>query len=84
MKDNERMMGNVSIRVEAERFFDAMAALKSMAVEVRSETTNGQDVTEEYIDLEAQLTTMEASEKQLLTLMEEAGTVEEILGVRKN
>ncbi len=82
-KDNERMMGNISIRVEAARFFDSLASLKALAVEVRSETTSGQDVTEEYIDLEAQLTTLEASETQLLALMEQAGTVEEILGVQQ-
>ena len=82
-QDNQRIYGNISIRVAAERFDAAIAALRAMAVEVRAENTSGQDVTEEYYDLDAQLVTLKASEDQLLELMERAGSVEEILEVQR-
>ena len=47
-----------------------------MAVEVTSESTSGQDVTEEYVDLSAKLRNLEATETQLLKLMEKAGKVD--------
>ena len=60
-QEGERLMGNISIRVPAERFDDAIGALRAMAVEVTSESTSGQDVTEEYVDLTAKLRNLEAS-----------------------
>ena len=82
-QDGERMMGNIAIRVLADYFDDAISALRGMAVEVRSESTSGVDVTEEYVDLEARLHNLEASEAQLLELMEQAGDVTEILAVQR-
>jgi len=82
-QDNQRVFGNISIRVAAEHFDTVRTALRGLAVEVRSENTSGQDVTDEYVDLQAQLVTLEASEAQLLELMKQAGTVEEILEVQR-
>jgi len=82
-QDRDRMMANISIRVEAEHFNDALRALRALAVEVRSESTSGHDVTEEYIDLSARLKNLEAAEAQLLKLMERAGEVTEILAVQR-
>jgi PKD repeat protein len=60
-----------------------MQALQDLAVDVKSVSTSGQDVTEEYVDLNSKLGNLEASESQLLKLMEKAGTVEEILKVQQ-
>jgi PKD repeat protein len=82
-QEQDRMMGNIAIRVEVGNFDNAMMALRALAVEVRSESTSGQDVTEEYVDLSAQLRNLEASEAQLLELMKQAGKVDEILEVQR-
>jgi hypothetical protein len=82
-REGDRLVGAITIRVDAERFDDAIGALRNMAVEVNYESTTSQDVTEEYVDLSARLHNLEASEAQLLELMERAGTVEEILGVQR-
>ena len=82
-QERERMMGNIAIRVTAAHFDDAIRALRALAVEVRSESTSGQDVTEEYVDLTARLKTLEAAEAQLLKLMEQAGRVSDILEVQR-
>jgi hypothetical protein len=81
--EKDRLYGSISFRVDAARFNEALQALRDLAADVRSESTSGQDVTEEYIDLEARLRNLEASEAQLLELMKQAGTVEEILKVQQ-
>ncbi len=82
-KEGERLVGNITIRVLAEYFDDAMSALRDMAVDVTSESSTSKDVTEEYVDLTAKLANLEATEKQLLVIMEKAETVEDILEVQR-
>ena len=52
-----------------------------MAVRVTSESTDSQDVTEQYTDLESRLRNAEATESQYLALLEEAKDVEDILNI---
>jgi hypothetical protein len=47
------MVGSISIRVDAIYFNRSIQVLRDMAVEVERESTSGQDVTEEYVDLNA-------------------------------
>ena len=82
-KEGERVVGQITVRVPSSDFHYAMSILRSMAVEVNSETTSSQDVTEEYVDLEATLRNLEATEAQLLKLMEKAVKVEDILNVQR-
>jgi PKD repeat protein len=82
-QDRDRMVGNIAIRVAVASFEQVMSELGNLAVEVRSESTSGQDVTEEYVDLAAKLRNLEASEAQLLELMKQAGDVSEILEVQR-
>jgi PKD repeat protein len=82
-ESQSRLYGNISVRVESKRFNEALAALRALAEDVKSESTSGQDVTEEYTDLTANLRNLQAAESQLLELMKKAGTVTEILGVQK-
>jgi hypothetical protein len=74
--------GHISIRVPVEEFEEALAKLHQLAVAVPYETTTARDVTEEYVDLEAQVRNLQASEAQYLVLMERADTVEEMLKVQ--
>ena len=73
--------GSISIRVPDEMFEQALAGLRGLAVRVTSESTNSQDVTEEYIDLEARLNNAEATESQYLALLDKATDVEDILRI---
>ncbi len=82
-EDQNRVYADISFRVTADKFDQTLNSLHGIAVDVRSETTTGQDVTEEYVDLDAQLRNLEASETQLLALMDKAGSVEDILKVQE-
>jgi hypothetical protein len=82
-EDFNRVYAYMSFRVDSARFNDTLQALRNMAADVKSESTTGQDVTEQYTDLASRLRNLEASEAQLLELMNQAGTVTEILAVQR-
>jgi len=82
-EEDERLAGNIAIRVPAEHFDDVMRALRGLAVDVTAEDTSSKDVTEEYVDLSAKLHNLEATEEQLLRLMAKAETVEDMLDIQR-
>jgi hypothetical protein len=73
--------GSISIRVPADRFDDALSTLKQMAVEVTNESISGQDVTEEFVDLEARIANLKVAEEQLQEIMDNAQDTEDVLSV---
>lgn len=75
--------GEITMRVPASGFNSAMAALKEMAVKVQHENVSGQDVTEEFVDLEARLANLEATAVRVRAFLDEAETVEEALAVNQ-
>lgn len=75
--------GDITIRVPAAGFLNAMEALKGMAIEVQNESVSGQDVTEEYVDLEARLGNLEATADRVRSFLDDAVTVEEALAVNQ-
>ncbi len=72
---------NLTLRVPAEKFNDAMAQLRALATEVRHESVSSQDVTQEYVDLESRLRALEAKAKQLEQFMKEAQDTDAVLKV---
>ena len=81
-KDGERVYGSISIRVPAESYDIASKSVSQMAVEVTSQSTSSQDVTEEYVDLTAQLSSLKATQAQLLLIMAKADKVADILAIQ--
>jgi len=83
--DQEIPEGNIIVRVPAERLIEAHDRIKHLAVDpekdILAENKTGQDVTEEYADLEAQLLNQENAGKQLRTIMENANRTEDVLKV---
>jgi hypothetical protein len=69
----------MTIRVPATRFDEAMDRLADLAVEVTARNESGQDVTEEYVDLEARLESLETARQRLLEIMQDARTTDELL-----
>lgn len=81
VQGNKVLQGTISFRVPAERFDEALAQLRRMAVEVDSENITGEDVTAQYTDLESRLRNLEAAEAQLQEIMREARKTEDVLNV---
>ena len=75
---------STTIRVPAERLNEALDKIKEGTVEVRSENISGQDVTQEYTDLESQLRNLEAAEEDLREIMGSLTKAEDVLRVYEN
>ena len=80
---DERTSGSIRIRVPADRFEEAFERLRPLAIAIPDESTDSVDVTEEYVDLEARLHNLEATEAQYLALLQKAEAVEDILMVQR-
>ena len=79
--EGEQLLATMIIKVPVEKFEDTLAQLRQMAFKVDAESTSGQDVSEEYADLEAQLRNLKATEEQLLTFLDKTQNVDEALKV---
>jgi hypothetical protein len=83
-ESNGNRVGNASIRVPAERLDEALDGIKAMATRVDRSAISSQDVTEEFVDQEARLRTLRATEDQYLSLLTSARTVEDTLRVQQS
>jgi hypothetical protein len=72
----------VSMRVPADKFEDLVDDLEALG-RVTFQQTQGDDVTDEYVDLKSKLKNLEASEAQYLKIMQQATKVTEILEVQR-
>lgn len=79
--DENAMTGNMSVRVPAEGFDSFIEAISGLAVEVTRISTSGQDVTEEYVDLDARLGNLEATAARLRTFLDDTRNVKDALSV---
>lgn len=82
----QRLQGNLTLRVPAERLDEALAALQELAVEVPSRSMDREDVTDQYSDIDAQLRNLEATEVELREMLAEVrarpnSTSEDIMAV---
>ncbi|HZH34418.1 MAG TPA: DUF4349 domain-containing protein [Pyrinomonadaceae bacterium] len=73
---------NLTIRIPAAQFDAALSEIRGTASRVVQEKVTGQDVTEEFIDLEAGLRTKKALEAQFLEILKQAKTVDDALSVQ--
>ncbi len=62
---------SLTVRIPADKLTATMRAIKDSVDEVVSESQNAQDVTDQFVDLEAQLTNLEALEVELRALLTE-------------
>jgi len=73
--------GTITVRVPADRLDEALRAIKADAIEVRSENVSGEDITQQYVDLQGRLRNLEAAEEQLQEIMGSATTTEDVMMV---
>ncbi len=72
----------VVARVPAAQFASALEQIRNAGDRVASEKVSGQDVSEEYLDVEARLRNKKALEGQFLEIMKQAHKVEDALDVQ--
>ncbi len=80
---SSRHSGSIAIRVPAHLLEEAFSRLEGMALDTESRAVTSQDVTDEYVDSEARLVSMRATEARLLSFVDRAIDVEDALLVQK-
>lgn len=75
--------GDITIWVPSARFDEAMAELKKLALRVNNESVNVSDVSAQFVDLEARLKTLRATEAQYLAILERSGKLSDVLDVTR-
>lgn len=71
----------VTIGVPADQFETAMRRFRAIALRVLDENASGQDVSDEYVDLQSQLVNLEATRDRIRKFLDDAQSVEESLSV---
>jgi hypothetical protein len=71
------------VRVPSNQFNAALEQIEKLANNIPERNVSGQDVTEEFIDLEARIKTQKALELQFLEIMKQAGKVADALEVQR-
>ena len=80
---NSLKYASVTIGVPVVEFENVMRRLRGLAVDVLNETATGEDVTDQYVDLQSQLTNLEATRARIQEFLKDAKTVDEALRVNQ-
>lgn len=80
--DQSRTVADLTLQVRAEATDDTLTALRALG-SVASETSGSQDVTDEYVDLDANLRNLQASEAAIVKLMDRATRIEDVLSLQR-
>jgi len=71
-RQNGLLHYTITLRVPVERLDAALERIRRLGEQIERESVRSEDVTEQFIDLEARLTTLRATERELLELLSEA------------
>ena len=80
---NNLMYASISIGIPVDEFEHALTRLRELAVKVLDETASGEDVTDQYVDLQSQLTNLEATRARIQEFLQDAKTVDEALRINQ-
>jgi hypothetical protein len=75
--------GFMTVKIPVEKFSQTLNEIKTVASQVLSESTTGQDVTERYTDLQARLKNKKAEEESFVKILDQAVKIEDVLSVTR-
>lgn len=80
---NNIKSGTITLKIPNNNFEKTFEEIKKVASLVVRESTNSQDVTEQYIDLESRLKNKQAEEQSYVQILNRASTVDEVLKITR-
>lgn len=80
---NNVKSGTLTVKVPVAFFEKTFGEIKGVASLVISESTTGQDVTEQYTDLRAQLVNAQAEEQSFIKILDQAVKIDDVLAVTR-
>lgn len=79
----EAPFASVVVRIPAEKVKSTIEEYRKLSIKVTSENVIGTDVTDQYVDLEARLKTLETTKSKFEEIMARATVVQDILTVQR-
>jgi hypothetical protein len=79
---SDRQFATVTVRVPQEQFFTALDLISALG-KVQSQNVGSEDVSEQFIDLEARLKSSLREEQSLLSLLDKANKVGDVLSIER-
>ncbi|MBL8090018.1 MAG: DUF4349 domain-containing protein [Anaerolineales bacterium] len=73
----------ITIGVPVQQFERVLNRLRGLAVQVLDENASGEDVTDQYVDLQSQLTNLEATRERIKSFLDDATNVDEALRINQ-
>ena len=80
---NNLKYASITIGLPVAEFERALVRLRDLSVRVLDEVASGDDVTEQYVDLQSQLTNLEATRARIQDFLKDAKTVDEALRINQ-
>jgi hypothetical protein len=80
---NNLKYATVTLGVPVQEFEKVLSKLRGLAIKVVDETAAGDDVTDQYVDLQSQLTNLEATRARIQEFLKDAKTVDEALRINQ-
>ena len=81
--EDEFKYASVRLGVPSQEFENVLRRLRGLAILVNSEIASGEDVTDQYVDLQSRVKNLEATRDRIREFLNEAKTVEEALKVNE-
>jgi Domain of unknown function (DUF4349) len=82
-RSDNAVFADLVLSVPSEHFEDALEELRGLGEDVTTDTVSGQDVTEEYVDLQSRERNLLAAEQSLLDLYNRADDVQDALSIQR-
>jgi hypothetical protein len=73
----------ITIGIPVDQFERLLSRLRGLSVKVLDETASGEDVTNQFVDLQSQVTNLEATRDRIKSFLEQAKTVDEALRINQ-
>jgi hypothetical protein len=81
--EGDRTQATIVYRIPADRWDEALDAIRGLAVKVVTEQTNAVEVTGQVLDLDARIANLKATEASLQAIMEKAVKISDVLEVQR-
>ncbi len=82
-RPNDSPYANISVRVPSDKLNATLEYFRSQAIEVVSENLIGKDVTEQYVNIESRLSSLERVKTKFEGILDNATLVQDILTVQR-
>jgi PBP1b-binding outer membrane lipoprotein LpoB len=79
--EGDSLEGMITVRIPQDKFESFLQSVENGSTKVVDRSIAGQDVTEEFVDLESRLRSKQVVEKRLLNFMEKAEKTEDLLKI---